>query len=140
MGADPRTLSPEFLAKIQGRKVDVPKMGPVATGTNLIVRPTTDEDRLNKLEKSWLSILRKTHPEQNIGIQSITLKLGDDSRYTPDFWTIDPNGQLIFWETKGWMRDDALVKLKTAARQFRWARFILVNKVKGIFKEEPINP
>lgn len=108
--------------------------------TNLVVQQSTDEQELNKLERDWLRHLRLTHPADHIGVQSITLKLGNDCRYTPDFWTIDANGQLIFWETKGFMRGDADVKLRVAARQFRHFRFILVERKKGQWIETPIAP
>jgi hypothetical protein len=108
--------------------------------TNLVLTKSTDEEKLNKLERDWLRQLRLTHPEQNIGIQSITLKLANDTRYTPDFWTIDPNGQLMFWECKGFFRDDAKVKIKVAARQFLHFRFILVRKEKGQWTEERVFP
>lgn len=114
--------------------------GSVGAFTNLIICQTTDEEKLNKLERAWLRQLRVLFPADHIGIQSITLKLANDTRYTADFWTIDANGQLIFWETKGFMRDDANVKIKVAARQFRWARFILVEKKKGEWIETPIKP
>lgn len=108
--------------------------------TNLVIQPSTDEQKLNKLERSWLRQLRLTHPEENIGVQSFTMKLGDDCRYTPDFWTLDANGQIHFWECKGFMRDDALVKIKAAARKYRLFRFVLVTKEKGQWVEKPINP
>lgn len=82
------------------------------------------EERLNKTERRWLSVLgeRGYIP---VFIQDVTLRLGDDCRYTPDFFTPDL-GVYTFWEVKGFMRDDALVKLKVAARMHSWARFVLV--------------
>lgn len=50
--------------------------------------------------------------------EKVTFKLGADCRYTPDFMVIENDGLLRFAETKGHMRDDALVKLKTMAEQF----------------------
>lgn len=108
--------------------------------TDLVISASTDESKLNKTERAWLRQLRLTHPETHLGIQSITLKLADDCRYTPDFWTIDPKGQFFFWEVKGFFRDDAKVKIKVAARQFRWARFVLVTKDKTGFHDQPVNP
>lgn len=145
MGLDPATLSPRMAKMVaeaeSGKLSSKPVPAPAAVAsTNLIHVATTEEQKLNKLERKWLQVLRLRYPEQNIGIQNITLKLADDTRYTPDFWTIDANGQLQFWETKGYMKDDARVKLFTAARQFRWARFILVEKIKGMFEETAISP
>ena len=62
--------------------------------------------------------------------EGITLKLADDTRYTPDFTLMLANGEMEMHETKGFMRDDAWVKLKVAAQQFPF-RFVLVKKAKG---------
>lgn len=47
-----------------------------------------------------------------------TLKLADDTRYTPDFAVLLANGELEFWEVKGFWRDDAKVKIKVAEEMF----------------------
>jgi hypothetical protein len=49
------------------------------------------------------------------------------SRYTPDFFVVNADGEIEFHETKGFMRDDARVKLKCAAEQYPF-RFVLVTK------------
>lgn len=123
--------------RVAGEPIEQPK---VVTHTNLVISKTTDEEKLNKLERDWLRELRLMHPKENIGIQSITLKLANDCRLTPDFWTVDPNGQHIFWETKGYMRGDADVKLRVAARLFLQFRFILVTREKGKWVQTPIKP
>jgi hypothetical protein len=61
--------------------------------------------------------------------EGITLKLADDTRYTPDFAVMLANGEMEMHETKGFLREDAWIKLKVAARQFPF-RFWLVKKVK----------
>lgn len=47
--------------------------------------------------------------------EKVTLKLADDTRYTPDFLVQELDGTLRFEETKGFWRDDAKVKIKVAA-------------------------
>jgi hypothetical protein len=47
-----------------------------------------------------------------------TFKLADDTRFTPDFVVLAKDGVLEMHETKGFMRDDARVKLKLAAELF----------------------
>jgi hypothetical protein len=86
----------------------------------------TDEQKLNRTEKAYLARLRSLF--SYVGVQNITLKLGDDCRYTPDFNVIDETGRFVFHEVKGFMREDALVKLKVAARQFRMFHFVLARK------------
>jgi hypothetical protein len=105
---------------------------------NLTVQKSTDEQKLNKLETAWLAEMRRRNYEW-IGVQNITLKLADDLRYTPDF-SAKVGGDLVFFETKGFFRDDARGKLKTAARQFPLFRFVLVTKEKMQWTETPVKP
>lgn len=82
------------------------------------------EERLNKTEKRFLAKLR-SGDWNYIGIQEITLRLGFDLRYTPDFHTRHSSGEITFWEIKGgFEREDAIVKLKTAAAKFPYWRFV----------------
>lgn len=94
---------------------------------------------LNKTELAWYHHLQAMQYPW-IGIHAIKLKLAGKTFYTPDFETIGPNGEMIFWEVKGFMRDDAAVKLKVAANLYRWARFILVRKLKGSWQQTEIKP
>lgn len=93
-----------------------------------VVRPTTDENGLNKTESAWHDILVAMGKYARIRVHAVTLKLADDTRYTPDFQTTDPAGEVIFWEVKGFFRDDAKVKIKVAARDFTEFKFMLVRK------------
>src|ERR1051326_3404515 len=74
------------------------------------INHSTDEAKLNKTERAYLSILR-TERYSWIGIQCLTLKLADDCRYTPDLITIH-TGLVQAREVKGFWRDDAKVKIK----------------------------
>lgn len=67
--------------------------------------------------------------------ERVTLKLGDDCRYTPDFAIIENDGTLRFEETKGHWRDDAKVKIRVAAQQFP-TRFTALRIVKGDWQTE----
>ena len=129
-------------ARLAGQATPQSVAQPVAAPrpfVNLTVKPQTEEDKLNKLERRWLAHMRALHM-QEIGIQSLTLKLGDDCRYTPDFTTIDAHGHLVAYETKGFMRDDAQVKIKIAARKFRWIEFVLVTEENHQWIETQIKP
>jgi len=107
--------------------------------TTFALHHTTDENRLNKTERAYLAHLRMLGFPW-IGVQNITLKLGDDCRYLPDFSVITANGEMEFHETKGFMRPQALVKLKVAARSFPMFRFIVVRRVKGGWTHSPVKP
>ena len=107
--------------------------------TNLVIQPSDDESKLNKLERAWLAVLRQRGADW-IGIEPFGLKLASDRcRYHPDFVTLN-DGQLTAWETKGWMKDDAAVKLKVAAREYPFIRFVLVKKEKGQWTETEVKP
>jgi hypothetical protein len=118
------------------------RLKPIST-TRLLVKalkkPTTDEERLNKTEKAWLQEMR-TRGLKGIRIMEFTLKLADDTRYTPDFSHIAPDGRLVFYEVKGWFRDDAKVKIKVAARKFSEFDFVLVRKTKNGWTEDTVKP
>ena len=101
---------------------------------------STDEAKLNKTERAFLQFLRVARSGCWIGVQNITLKLADDTRYTPDLSCVGTQGNLHFWEVKGFWRDDARVKIKVAARMFPWARFTAVQRIKGEWKFEEIKP
>lgn len=99
----------------------------------------TDEAKLNKTEKEYLQYIRCLGFAW-IGVQNITLKLGHDCRYTPDFVTVDVNGHMDVREVKGFFRDDAKVKIAVAARLFPWMTFQVVRKTKAGWEHKPIKP
>lgn len=89
--------------------------------------------KLNKTEAAFALWLCEHRPEAIVCEQAVTLRLGNGVRYTPDFITVELTatgcGRMVTaYETKGFMRDDAAVKLKVAAAQYTWIRFILVTK------------
>lgn len=72
------------------------------------------------------------------GWEAVKLRLADRTWYTPDFMIMHYDGTLSFAEVKGFMRDDAAVKIKVAAELYPW-RFVIVRKTKGgwEFQEVP---
>lgn len=91
---------------------------------------------LNKTEQAFYEFLRATYPEPApILVQSMTLKLANGCRYTPDFVVgigrvIDgqPYVRWVAYEVKGFMRDDAAVKIKVAAKEYQNMEFRLVKR------------
>jgi len=72
--------------------------------------------------------------------ESITLKLANGLRYTPD-WPAWAGDQLTFYEVKGarvW--EDSLVKLKVAASKYPHFRFILCKYAKGEWVRQEVLP
>lgn len=68
--------------------------------------------------------------------EAFTFKLAHDTRYTPDFIVQKIDGALEAIEVKGFMRDDAHVKLKLFAAMFPF-RVTLIQKGKTIDYTSP---
>lgn len=102
-------------------------------------KSSTDMDKLNKTEREFFNYLKRVRPI--VFVQEITLKLADDCRYTPDFVTISEIGEIEFWEVKGFFRDDAKVKIKIAARYYRFlGTFTLAFKSKSGWDFQSVKP
>ncbi len=87
-------------------------------------------DGLNKLERAFLGHL-EAHKLGPLLTQAITLKLANGVRYTPDFVEVRYSTGLIAYEVKGFMRDDAAVKIKVAASLYPWITFFLATRPRG---------
>lgn len=102
--------------------------------------------QLNKLELAFLERLKRTYPGFEPMAQAITLKLANGCRYTPDFVVVrfpeikEEWATIDAYEVKGFMRDDANVKLKVAASLYPWIAFHLVQRKKGIWQITPVLP
>lgn len=97
---------------------------------------------MNKLEKGFALTLEARKRAGEIAqweFERITLKLAFDTRYTPDFFAVRSDGLIEFYETKGFMRDDARAKLNVAARLFPF-QFYLVRGSGGSFTVEAVKP
>jgi hypothetical protein len=94
---------------------------------------------LNKTEAAFEQWL-KDHTTAPILSQKVTLSIANGCRYTVDFVVVHEHAsslvsnsfvELHAYEVKGFMRDDAAVKLKVAASLYPWIKFHLVSKRKG---------
>lgn len=96
--------------------------------------------KLNKTEAAWGDWLRAAFPSCAIHEQSVTLRLANGCRYTPDFAVLDASGPgaVSIYEVKGFMRDDAAVKIKVAAAQFPAWAFWLVWRKAGQWQQQRI--
>lgn len=104
----------------------------------------------NKLEAEFARILRVENPNARISEQSVTFKIGNGVRYSPDlvmyqpYPTVSGNGitvagTVVCYEVKGkhaW--DDAIVKLKVAAHEWPWIAWWLVWKEDGKWQRQQI--
>ena len=95
---------------------------------------------LNKTEQAFYDYLKA---REDPGVlrtvlphEAITLKLANGCRFTPDFVVayhcpMREQVELVAYEVKGFMRDDAAVKIKVAATAFPWITFHLVTRLPG---------
>lgn len=77
--------------------------------------------KMNKAEAEYAAMLetqRITGEIWGYFFERFTLKLADDTRYTPDFVVVLRDGELRIDEVKGFMEEDAWVKFKVASELF----------------------
>jgi len=104
------------------------KPGVIVQG-GLPARARARANSLNKTElryRDMLETMKRGGLIQDYAVQSVTLKIGDDCRYLPDFLVIELDGTIKFIEIKGFLRDDALVKFRAAQEKFWWAKFEMI--------------
>src|SRR5574343_155185 len=96
----------------------------------------------NKLEAAYEKYLEERKQAGEIlwyKFEGIKLRLADNCFYNPDFAVMLKSGEIEIHECKGFMREDAAVKIKVAAEEYPF-RFVLVyakpKKEGGGFKVE----
>ena len=93
---------------------------------------------MNKLETEYANRLLVLHPGINWHPQSVTLRLANGLRYTPDFFSF---ALCKVVEVKGkWVDGDSFPKLKMAASVYSELSFVLAWKQDGVWKEQNILP
>lgn len=95
-------------------------MGSVTSGGRL-AKGRRAQSRMNGTEREYAALFLGKKPHL---YAAVTLRLGDDCRYTPDFMVIAEDDVVEFHEVKGgFWRDDAKAKIAIAAEQYPWFRF-----------------
>jgi len=106
---------------------------PVARGR--IARPVRGQ--MNGSEQRYahrLELLRITGQVAWWAFEPVKFRLADKTWYTPDFLVMQNDGALELHELKGWMEEDANVKLKVTSETYWMFRVMLVReKPKDIF-------
>ena len=88
-----------------------------------------DVERMNGLEARYAGHLEAQRRAGRIvfwKFGELKLRLADGTWYTTDFYVMYQDGHIEIHETKGWMRDDANVKIKGSAEKFPEFTFVLV--------------
>lgn len=133
VAAAQRKARPDPLAEILAPLKMSRRDAPVKAKGGLVAR------KMNKLEAEYAGMLKAASDVVWSAYEGITLRLGNDCRYTPDFALMRRDGSMELHETKGFMRDDALVKIKVAAAQYPF-KFVLVRREKGNWSMTEIKP
>lgn len=91
------------------------------------------DDGMNKTERDFSEMLKAGWNATQIAQwnrEPITFRLAGRTRYTPDFlvWPDARNWdtRFTFVEVKGWLREDAAIKIKVVADLFPCFRWLLV--------------
>ena len=96
-------------------------------------RARHEAHKMNKTEEAFSWILERRRLAGEIlewAFEPEKFRLSDNTFYTPDFRVIMADETVVFYEVKGFMRDDAAVKIKVCAEQHPYP-FRLVKMVKG---------
>lgn len=110
------------------------------------VRWVATKDTLkNKLERDYwehLDGLRQAGEILDFRYEKLAFTLGHDCRLQPDFLVIYPDGRIEIHECKGFMEEDARVKLKTFATAFPYFPLYLITRERpnAGWKVERIKP
>lgn len=141
-------LPPRYQEQIRQQLAAVPRPKPnsaaILTPSRPVRRPTLRQqsgDALNGLERAFLAHLA-VRKLGEVLTQAITLKIANGCRYTPDFVEVRHGFALRAYEVKGFMREDAAIKIKVAAALFTWIEFYLVTRPKsaGEWRIERVYP
>lgn len=96
--------------------------------------PDAPGDGMNRTERAFYDHVRPSSLVRQIEREPVTFRLAGRTKFTPDFgvWP-EPASDWRFTlvEVKGFMRDDAAVKIKVAADLFPQFRWLLVYREKG---------
>lgn len=96
-------------------------------------RPRHIAGEMNRLEaeySGYLNLRQRNSEILGFEFEKIKFKLADKTYYTPDFMVYLSDGTIEFHETKGFLEEDANVKLKVVAALFPFT-FVLVRKTKN---------
>jgi hypothetical protein len=84
---------------------------------------------MNKTEEAFSKVLEARKQAGEIhhwSFEAMALRLADRTTYTPDFFVIEKDGLVSFWEVKGFWHQAGRIKIKVAAENHPWFSFTAV--------------
>lgn len=106
-----------------------PVPSPVVVSASKRARiPNVNASGQNKTEARFHACLLDLQVSRQIeafAFESIKLRLAGRTWYAPDFAVARADGRIALIEVKGFMRDDAAVKLKVAAEKYKTFAFFV---------------
>ena len=112
-----------------------PRVEPVAVVPRYVPRFR----RMTKPERLWAAKLVDDPLVKDARYEAVTLRLGPDCRFTPDFFVEYTDGAFGFDEVKGaYIRPDSLVKLRVAVGMFPRFRWRLAQWKGGVWRVEAL--
>ena len=94
-------------------------------------RPNPGGKATSKLEAEYgkhLEIMKRAGEIVDYKHQPLKLRLADLTYYSPDYAVLHNDDSMAFVEVKSYWEDDARVKIKVAAEQFPWFRFVAAER------------
>lgn len=88
--------------------------------------------------KDYLTILVAAGEIKSFQYEAVRLNIGIGAWFKCDFLVQENDGSLSFREVKGFERAAAMVRIKSAAKQFPWWKFSIVKKVDGKWMERAV--
>lgn len=88
---------------------------------------------MNKTESMYSAMLHQRVIDGDVAwfkFEGMKLRLADNTFYNPDFAVMLSTGELQIHEVKGYMMDDANVKIKVAAELYPFRFFVCRTKAK----------
>lgn len=119
-----------------GGKSSIPAIHPPAVSA-------APDDGMNKLERSFWGRLKEAKAAgifREVYEHPMKLRVINNRYYIPDFVAEPKLGRITVFETKGYMREDAALKLLAAAERYRCFAWVLVQKDRGRWRCIEVTP
>jgi hypothetical protein len=93
---------------------------------------------LERQYADYLHTLMRVGEIQFYQFEPVRLIIGKDCTWQPDFLVMLNDGTLEWHEVKGRRREDAMIKIRVAVKQFHWWKFVLVEHKRGVWEQKEL--